>query len=37
VIYLSLAIGIAVGWIFRSIQFGYDEDCANPNHKQDEE
>ncbi len=25
--------GIFLGWTLRSIQFGIDRDCANPDHK----
>lgn len=27
----------AMGWVARSIRFGLDEDCANPNHKNPDE
>jgi hypothetical protein len=28
----SLIAGVSVGWAWRSVRFGLDEDCANPRH-----
>lgn len=28
--------GLIVGWVWRSIRFGLDRDCANPAHPRDE-
>lgn len=30
------AAGIVFGWVWRSFQFGLDEDCANPKHREKE-
>jgi hypothetical protein len=29
----GLIIGTMVGWAWRSIVFGLDQDCANPDHR----
>lgn len=30
---VSFVFGVAVGWVWRSFLFGYDRDCADPDHK----
>jgi hypothetical protein len=32
-IWLAIIVGIAIGWALRSIQFAWDEECCDPDHK----
>lgn len=30
---VAVFLGVIIGWIWRSIQFAADKDCANPEHE----
>lgn len=33
---IVVVIGFVFGWCARSLQFGRDKECANPDHEQDD-
>lgn len=30
---IGMAVGCIIGWVWRSLQFAKDHECADPNHK----